>query len=115
MSLVSKLKSKLVSIAIAHARSQLEGGHYGKEAQSMWKKLLQFMNGKKTITGAILIAIPGVAAAIASAMSEAGFDAVTVARYTAWSSGSILFVVGLLHKAVKFLDEQTPDVDSDRK
>lgn len=69
----------------------------------MFKKFLAFMDGKKTWTGAAVIAAPTVVASVAEGIRQAGGDPVEVTRI----AGTIVLVLGILHKVVKFLDDLT--------
>ncbi len=101
--------SILGPMVVAYVRSSLESGEQGEGARVMWQRFVKFMDGKKTVTGAALIALPIVVPAVANAYLQAGGDPVLAAKIAAYSGGVVLFVVGVAHKVVKWLDDLTPD------
>lgn len=66
---------------------------------TMFTKLWEFMNGKKTIFGAVLTALGVAAMYLAPVLTFFGLDAAHVATYV----GVLTTVIGLLHKVYKFL------------
>lgn len=91
-----------LSLAVTYIRSDKEYG-------PVFSKTIQFFNHKAMITGAALAALPKVAAVIAAALIGAGFEPSQAAYYTAWGSGGVLIVAGVIHRIVKWADDQTPD------
>lgn len=79
-----------------------------KKLNELWARLVFFMDGKKTYTGAALVSGPKVIAAVAGILVANGVDSAEVAKYTAWGLGTGLVLVGVVHKIVKWLDDQTP-------
>ncbi len=101
--------TSMAMFALRQAAKGLSEGKYGEGKMKLYKRVVDFMDGKKTYTGALLIALPAVATALATSLIDAGFDPNVVAKYAAYAGGTVLTVIGLLHKAVKFLDDLTPD------
>lgn len=107
MGLINKAKGAALAVALKLALKYVKGD---KEYGPMLSKFLKFMDGKKTISGFALLALPAVVGAAASAAVQAGVDPILVAKYTAWASGTLLAVLGIVHRLVKWADDQTPDV-----
>lgn len=121
MGLLGKLKAKVTGKAVdvggamvaRQVDAALESGEYGEASMRWWERFKAFMNGKKTLTGALLLALPKAAAAASAALLSAGYDPLEVARWTAWGGGAVLATLGLVHKVVKWLDDLTPDDRND--
>jgi hypothetical protein len=118
VSVFSKLGRKAKGAAFAvfgpivakEVHRSLSTGEYGRKEMELYNRFVAFMNGKKTLTGFALLALPAVTAALANAALEAGIDPLLVAKYAAYGSGAALTVIGVVHKIVKWFDDLTPDV-----
>lgn len=118
--LVGAIKRKLagkaadvgIGLIVSEADRSLKAGEQGDEMKNAWAKLVAFMDGKKTYTGIALLALPKIAAVLAAAAIASGVDPSTAATWTAWGTGGLLTIIGLVHKLVKRLDDLTPDVDA---
>lgn len=123
MGLLGKLKAKVTGKAVdvggamvaRQVDAALGSGKYGEDSMRWWERCKAFMNGKKTLTGALLLALPKAAAAASAALLSAGYDPLEVARWTAWGGGAAIATLGLIHKVVKWLDDLTPDERKDLK
>jgi hypothetical protein len=106
MGLVGAVKEKAakaaLSLALAYIRSDKEYG-------PVFAKVVKFFNHKAMISGAALAALPKLAAVVAGAMIANGFEPSQAAYYTAWGGGAVLVVGGIIHRIVKWADDQTPD------
>lgn len=113
MSLGSAFKGKVLEFfgarVVREADRELSSGKYGEGPMRLWKRFVTFMNGKKTYTGALLLALPKAAAAVSAALLSAGYDPTDVAKWTMWGTGGVLAAIGMVHKIVKLLDDLTPD------
>ena len=76
----------------------------GGEAVKTLKKVWNWLNGKKTLLGAILLGVPVVWEALTPILTASG---VTEAKVVA-VAGVIATVVGLGHKLLKFLGVTSP-------
>ena len=107
------IKEAIALFLLKRELSAVSKGKYGPEAKTMWQKLVAFMNGKKLFTGIALIALPTVTAAVGKAILDSGGDPMLAAQVVSWGAGTVLIVVGAIHRLVKYLDDQTPDNDVD--
>lgn len=103
---VGKAKGAAVAAALSLAVSYIRSD---KEYGPVFTKVVQFFNHKAMISGAVLAALPKVAAVVAGALIANGFEPSQAAYYTAWGSGAVLVVAGVVHRIVKWADDQTPD------
>jgi hypothetical protein len=106
------LKETIALFVLKRELGAVAKGKYGQEAKTMWQKLIAFMNGKKLYTGIALVTLPTVTAAVGKAILDNGGDPLLAAKVVSWGAGSVLIVVGAIHKLVKWLDDQTPDADA---
>lgn len=106
MGLIGAVKNKAAIAAIGTAVFYVR---HDKEYGPVFAKVIRLFNHKAVYTGAVVAALPTVAAAIGTALVKNGFDPVLAAQYTAWGSGVVLVVAGMVHRIVKWADDQTPD------
>ena len=110
-SIKSKLGGLILPLLLERAKDEATKT---KEGRAVWNKIKAFMNGKKTWTAFVMAAWPGIIAGAISLAHQAQAAGVpvspeTVAHIAAWGGPAVLGVLGLVHKAVKWLDDQTPD------
>jgi hypothetical protein len=70
---------------------------------NIFQKVIAWFDGKKTWTGAALVALPAIFASVAGFLTEVG------AQVPIQVFGAILLGAGIVHKVVKFIDDLTPD------
>lgn len=114
MGLRSWVKDRFLYRTLGNIRDEMEEREEGDFMKELWNRIVKFMDGKKTYTGLALAAVPAIAAGLATMMPEAGFDLATTTKVTTWVSGGLLTVVGVAHKIVKWMDDQTPSEPPNR-
>lgn len=105
----SKLGGLILPFLLERAKSELEST---EEGRSIMQKVWKFFDGKKTYTAIVMAAWPGIVAAAVAGAQKAGVDPAQVAHIAAIGGPTVLFVIGIVHKVVKWLDDQTPDAPS---
>lgn len=93
MGIIANAKRKILELFLKRLLKDAQEGDYG----DMIKAILDFVNGKKTLIGILIIELPELADSLAKIVAEAGGSAEAVVKVV----GYVVAALGLAHKLLK--------------